>query len=168
MIDKFRGEYAFLSNFFAAETVYEGGLSLPTNEHYYQLCKALSLADAITALRKILDVDIEAGNFCAYYRQISPGQAKRFGRVVKLRDDWKRLDIYFMATGVMAKFWQHPKLQVKLMRTGQEPIVEGNLHHDNYWGNCRCSNCSEKPGQNKLGKILTATRSYFQGMEDVT
>ena len=41
IIDKFDGEYAFLSNFFNSP-ITVGGLLCPTVEHAFQLCKTLS------------------------------------------------------------------------------------------------------------------------------
>jgi len=45
-----------------------------------------------------------------------------------------------------------------LLATGDTKLLEGNRWHDNFWGNCDCPNCRDKPGLNYLGKILMRVR----------
>jgi len=49
-------------------------------------------------------------------------------------------------------------LQVKLLGTERQIIVEGNLWHDNFWGNCTCGRCLHTPGANVLGSLLMCVR----------
>lgn len=165
MIRSFRGKYSFLSNFYVRETNF-GGLVLPSVEHYFQLAKADSMESAITALKKIYK-EVTSENFDQIYYDLRPKMAKRFGRLVSLRPGWKKDCNSFMVTGVMSKYWQHHDLRAQLLETGDEILVEGNTWHDNYWGDCECSKCTGIVGQNTLGRITMATRSYFRGLENV-
>jgi len=58
---------------------------------------------------------------------------------------------------VAAKFDKERTVQM-LLDTGSQELVEGNVWHDNFWGNCTCSKCPE-PGENHLGKLLMKIRS---------
>lgn len=134
MIDKFTGEYRWLSNFYPAEILYDG-LTYPTSEHAYQAAKTL---------------DVKKRQYIANLP--SPGKAKRAGQLVVLRADWEQVKIAVMREIVRAKFSQHPDLRFKLVQTGDEELVEGNTWGDRFWGVCNGS------GQNQLGKILMEVR----------
>lgn len=90
----------------------------------------------------------------------SPGEAKKLGRKVKLRSDWEYVKYQIMNQLVFTKF-AVPYLMDQLCATGNEPIVEENTWHDNYWGSCTCSKCGNR-GKNMLGKILMQTRFFYQ------
>jgi len=60
---------------------------------------------------------------------------------------------------VEQKFNRHPELGRQLLDTHPRLLVEGNYWHDNYWGDCACMKCNQKPGLNKLGKILMRVRA---------
>ena len=51
---------------------------------------------------------------------------------------------------------EHPDLQLKLLQTGDEEIVEGNYWNDTYWGVC------EGVGENHLGKLLMEIREELK------
>ena len=147
MIDEFRGEYRFLSNFYPAEIEYEG-VPYRTTEHAFAAAKTLSSEDRLT---------IAAAE--------TPGQAKRFGRTVKLREDWELVKVSVMADILALKFAEGSKYAEWLLETGDEPLIEGNTWHDNYWGNCFCGTKLEcKPlGRNELGKLLMYRREMLRG-----
>lgn len=168
MIDEFRNEYDFLSNFYICDTDFFGN-NLPSVEHFFQLLKGTSEAYLVVALRKVLpEKTIDQSNFVEVYCSLEPAQAKKFGRLVRLRPDWDQVKDRIMANGVMAKFRNNLDLRDKLIKTGNIPLVEGNWWHDNYWGDCRCYKCVNIPGRNMLGTILMATRAYFQVLGYVT
>ena len=75
-----------------------------------------------------------------------------------MRTDWEEVKDQIMYEIVFAKFAQNPDIAKKLVETGKEPIVEGNLWHDNYWGDCKCDRCKDIKGKNMLGKILMVAR----------
>ena len=77
-IDRFDGEYEFLSSFHSAPVRFEG-MRFPTVEHAYQAAKTSSHEERIA---------IQA---CP-----TPGRAKRMGRRVSVRDDWNDVKIVVM------------------------------------------------------------------------
>lgn len=137
-IDKFDGDYAFLSNFYEAPTVING-ITYPTNEHFFQAMKTEDPEEQ----RKIAEAS-------------TPGQAKRLGRAVKLRDNWDSVRIGWMKFGLEQKFSQHPELAQKLIDTGNAWLIEGNTWHDTFWGQC------DGVGQNNLGALLMALRDELK------
>lgn len=143
MIDFFDGEYAFLSNFYNASCIFEGKF-YPTVEHAFQAAKSLDHAER--------DWIAAAG---------TPGLAKRLGRRVNLRPDWEKIKSDVMEECLHSKFTD-PTLKQKLLATGDEELVEGNYWHDNCWGNCTCEQCANKPGENRLGKLLMEIRKELR------
>lgn len=145
-IDNFDGEFAFLSNFYPSPIV--DGIEFPTVEHYFQAHKTIRYND----FKKIA----AAG---------SPGLAKRLGRSIDLRADWEEVKLPTMKNALRLKF-ADPTLRAKLIATGDAELIEGNLWHDNTWGDCRCARCLDIPGQNQLGKLLMEVRSLVKEEED--
>lgn len=133
MIDKFRGKYFFLSNFYVAPVSY-GGLTYQNNEAAFQAAKTKSKEE------KEKFVDLLAA------------EAKKMGRQVELREDWEEVKTDVMHDICMAKFTQNLLLKEKLLATGTEKLVEGNNHGDKIWG------CVNGEGENRLGKILMQVR----------
>jgi len=142
-VDRFEGEFRFLSNFYPC-SVTIGGIRYPSAEHAYQASKTLEFAirNRIAALP-------------------SPGEAKRYGRRIELRPDWERAKKPVMLVVVLSKFTQNPLLGAQLADTAdmEDPLLtEGNHWHDNYWGSCSCPRCALQPGLNYLGRVLMAVR----------
>jgi ribA/ribD-fused uncharacterized protein len=137
MINEFRGKYFFLSNFYEADILF---LCIPykNNEAAFQAQKVLGLN--------------ERSKFCS----LSPSEAKRLGRSVKLRPDWEELKDDLMYEICKAKFAQNEDLKNKLIATGEEELIEGNVWRDTYWGVCN------GVGLNKLGKILMKVREELK------
>lgn len=133
MIDKFRGKYFFLSNFYIAPVEYRG-LTYQNNEAAFQSAKSKNKKDK----EKFID--------------ILAVEAKKLGRQIELRDDWEDVKIDIMYEVCMAKFTQNLLLKEKLLATGTEELIEGNNHGDTFWG------CVDGKGENHLGKILMKVR----------
>jgi ribA/ribD-fused uncharacterized protein len=140
VIDSFRGEYLFLSNFAAAPTPHRGWL-FPTSEHAFAAAKTDDPA-VITAIRDAPD----------------PARAKEIGRSVRLVDNWEARRFAAMDEVVAAKFTHNPDLAGKLLATDGSLLVEGNTWHDQVWGSCRCDEHRQVPGRNALGIILMSVR----------
>lgn len=132
-IDKFRGEYRFLSNFYSAKTLYEG-IEYPSSEHAFQAAKTTDLRwrRLIAALE-------------------TPAEAKRMGNRVPLRSDWEEVRIDVMRKVIKSKF-SDTELMKKLKATGDAELIEGNTWRDFFWGICNGR------GKNWLGKILMEIR----------
>jgi N-glycosidase YbiA len=133
MINRFNDQYHFLSNFYIHKIEYEG-IKYPSNEHAYQASKSLSE-----------DIRIEISKLS------TPGQAKRIGNSIKLRDNWDQIKYDIMKEIIDIKF-QDFDLMLKLQNTGDEELVEGNYWGDIIWGVCNGI------GSNWLGKILMEIR----------
>ena len=134
---EFQGEYRFLSNFWPAQVTLHEDIYTSV-EHAYQAAKSLDK------------------NTRARIRSMTPGQAKRFGRNVKLRPDWESVKIGIMLDLLKQKF-QSGELRTKLALTKDMKLIEGNRWHDNYWGSCFCSKCKDS-GKNILGRLLMWVR----------
>ena len=137
MIDKFDGDYAFLSNFYYSPFMFQGR-QYPTVEHFFQAHKAKTYEDFISVL-------VEP----------SPKGAKQVGRKIKMREDWDAVKDTIMLEGLRAKF-SIKGLREKLLATGDEELIEGNHWHDTYWGVCN------GVGKNKLGKMLMQVREEIR------
>ena len=133
IIDSFRHEYEFLSNFYEHWFYWEG-LLWPTSENAYQASKATNKVDR----EKVRTTG-------------TPGWAKRIGRQIKMRADWEQVKDKAMYAIVKAKF-SDPVMRKKLLATGNAILIEGNNWGDKYWGQVNGS------GENKLGKILMRVR----------
>lgn len=149
IIDKFNGEYYFLSNFYPCEVHFEG-LTYKSTEAAFQAAK-IKCNDELETLetRKL-------------FTTVSASEAKHMGRHCELRKDWEEVKDNIMETIVKEKFTSHQDLADKLIQTGDSILIEGTTWHDNYWGNCTCSKCKNKQGKNKLGCILMKVRSELQ------
>jgi len=134
-IESFSGEYRFLSNFWMARVTI-GDIDWPTVEHVYQAAKSL-----------------DENDWLIIWNCKTPGQAKRAGNKIKLREDWNQVKLDAMNQFVTAKFEQNPHLMNKLLATGDAELIEGNNWGDTYWGVCRGK------GSNHLGKILMEIRN---------
>jgi len=144
-IDDFRMSNNFLSNFHEHEMEIDGK-KWATVEHFFQAAKTLNEDDSETI-------------------RLAPGpmEAKKLGRIVHLRQDldWEDIKINIMYKALHYKFQDFRYLKA-LLKTGMAELIEGNRHHDNEWGSCKCKRCSRKPGQNLLGILLMKVRSEIR------
>lgn len=133
----FRGDKAFLSNFYPAPVpVAPGGPIVPTVEHAYVWNKTFSPQERAL---------VEACN--------TPGAVKKLGRGLTIRPDWDEVKVGIMTYLVRQKFFLHKDLEERLMATGDEELIEINEWGDTFWGMCNGR------GENWLGKILMDVRS---------
>ena len=137
-VDKFDGEYRFLSNFdahgFISNSVY-----WKTVENFYQANKT------------------EDPKICQLFIELTPAQAKIKGRKIQVRPNWDSIKVFIMVRGVYLKFSNpmNDSILQKLFETGYRELVEKNWWHDAYWGQF------EGEGLNKLGRILMGVREYL-------
>jgi ribA/ribD-fused uncharacterized protein len=144
MINEFRGEYFFLSNFYSKPITYRG-ITYMNNEAAFQAQKTLNPIEKMA------------------FSKFDPSKAKRQGRRVSLRKDWEEIKDDIMYEICKAKFSQNEDLRDKLLATGNEYLEEGTTGwHDNYWGNCSCEKCKNIKGKNILGKILMRVREELR------
>ncbi len=138
MIDRFDGEDFFLSNFYPGDKT--------SLEHAFQSAKTHNPLEKKEIMAKT-----------------TPGKAKRAGRKATLREDWEDMKVLIMWLLMERKF-SNPVLQGLLLATDDEELIEGNRHHDNFWGNCVCSRivCVNTPGKNMSGKLLMGLRKRIK------
>lgn len=137
-IDRFEGDYAYLSNFYPLATPLRmSGIAFPTVEHAFQAAKTLD--------------DDARQNIAA---ATTPGWAKHLGRRVGLRHDWEQIKLEVMRSCVEAKF-RDPWLSKRLIATDPHPLLEGNTWGDRFWG----VDARTGAGFNHLGRILMDVRA---------
>ena len=137
MINYFDGEYAFLSNFYECQVIFDG-ITYQSSEAAFQAQKTLDLSE-----RKRIAT-------------LTPGQSKRAGRKLNLRPDWESAKTKTMYEICKAKFMQNPDLKEKLLETGAEHLEEGNTWGDTFWGTVNGI------GKNRLGCILMQVREELR------
>lgn len=145
IINHFKDEYAFLSNFYICPIIIDNIIYRST-ENFYQAAKS-----------KKLNKDL-----C----MCLPHESKKLDRKLKLRKDWDSIKDNIMYTCILAKFTQHLDLKHQLLNIGSLQLIEGNYWHDNYWGNCYCNRCQKITGKNRLGKILMYIRSQLKDLSE--
>lgn len=143
-ITSFKDAHRFLSNFYQSPVTF-GGLTYPNAEAAFQAQKCG-----------------KEENKVKYTLVKNPVVAKRMGKKEpNLPNNWYEVSYGIMLEIVRAKF-SLPEMKEKLLSTGDAELVEGNNHHDNLWGDCFCSHCVAKIGQNRLGKILMQVRDELK------
>ncbi len=136
-ITRFRDKYRCYSNFHPSIIVDDFGIKYPTVEHVFQASKTLNRNER----RRIA-------------RMKTPAEAKKYGRKVKLRDDWEEVKVSIMKAFVRQKFSNNPALKKILLNSGNAIIEEQNNWSDTFWG------IDERTGkgENHLGRILMEIR----------
>src|SRR5260221_2812636 len=107
----FKDEYRFLSNFWHSPVVYESKI-YPTVEHAYHAAKTIDLEER----KQFQDFEM------------TPGQSKKVGRTVTLRDDWNVIKLNVMQVLVTQKFSKYHELRKKLLE------IDGKIVEGNSWG----------------------------------
>ncbi len=131
---QFRGEYAFLSNFYPCPisiNINETLMHFKCVESAFQACKCPSRAAEFTSL--------------------NGREAKALGRKVKMREDWECIKVATMYKLLSIKFQRNSPLLDKLLEIDTE-IVEENNWGDRFWGVCNGE------GVNTLGRLLMTIR----------
>ena len=138
----FANEYHFLSNFHLCQMEYDG-LSFLCAEAAFQAVKCAKREER------------------ARFQECDGREAKRLGRLVTLRRDWKKIKVQVMRDVLRCKFSQNPELLAQLLDTGSDWLVETNRWHDNFWGDCDCPRCQATTGKNQLGLLLMELRDSY-------
>ena len=132
-INKFAGEYAFLSMSYRYPTEYKG-VTFPSLEHAYHAMKSDNPADWERLSGYIRPVNVRAAS-----------------RTIKMRSDWNMIRDSILLELNMIKF-SDPVLRQKLNDTGDSVLVYDNRDGDQYLG------VFNKVGDNMLGKTLMKIR----------
>lgn len=140
MIDRFDGNYRFLSNFWTIAITFEG-LSFPSVEHAYVAAKTLDQNERV--------------HICHIG---TAREVKAYGQKLQLRPDWDQVKLKIMEDLVRQKFSKSITLRDALVATGTQEIVEGNYWGDKYWG----IDLKTGEGENHLGKIIMKVRDELR------
>jgi N-glycosidase YbiA len=135
--------YGCFSNF-SLHPIYLAGTHWLTVEHYYQSRKFVG-----TQFTDLIP-KIKSAN--------TPEAAAAIGRrpIYAPHSQWREQKCGVMYTAVRQKFWTHHDLQVVLLNTGNQEIVEDSPV-DYFWGCGR-----DRSGANHLGRILMQIRAEIQ------
>lgn len=138
MINRFKDEYRWLSNFYPC-VVKMDGESYPSVEHAYQASKTLDIKK-----RKQFQND-----------NLTSGQAKKLGKTLQIRPDWEDIKLSIMEELLRQKFNQR-LFKIRLIETNNKELIEGNNWGDTFWG------IYNGKGSNHLGKLLMKIRGILQ------
>lgn len=134
MINSFKGEYFFLSNFYPVEILYKKQIFL--------------CVEAAYQASKFTDPKIQS-NFLNKSGSDSKKLAKLHNKYI--RSDWDTRKVSVMEELLRIKF-SNTLLRTRLLDTEGEELVEGNWWGDTFWGVCNGE------GENHLGKLLMKIR----------
>ncbi len=133
IISDFSGEYAFLSNAYNANVLYDG-LLYKNAESAYQAQKT-----NCESLRKV-------------FTETSASEAKELGKQLVLRNDWD--PVLVMKSVVYEKFYQNPEIRTLLLNTKNAIFAPEGI--GKFWG------VEDGKGRNILGMILMNVRDELK------
>ena len=131
---QFKDEYAFLSNDFSAEVVYEG-ITYPCATSAFLASKT----DDLSERKSISSMSLE--------------KAKQKYNAKLGGSEWEDHKAEIMEEIIWLKFQQHPDLMKRLIATGNLKMINGSKK-DKFWG----VNLITWEGENHLGQILMKVR----------
>lgn len=135
IIGPFVGQFFVYSNFYMHPVTF-GGLTYKSNEHAFQAAKTLHVGQR------------EQIAYLPY-----PGDAKKYGRRLSLREDWEDVKFTVMEMLIRQKFSDKSYSVMKqLVDTGDRHMEEINTWSDRVWGTVNGK------GENNLGKTLMKIR----------
>jgi len=97
-------------------------------------------------------------------RSVSPQEAKILSKKIVVRPEWEKVKLAVMELLDTRKFQSNSDLLEKLLATENKTLIEGNVWHDNFWGDCGCPKCKNIRGLNHAGQILMLVRGLLCGM----
>lgn len=155
VINSFRGEHYFLSNYYTAPFTWQG-MSFHSAEQAFAYAKTNyndKPASRNLSQRAILEAT-------------TPGEAKKLGRKVSIDlDEWEKNKVMHMRSIVHAKFMTAGNaIAGQLINTGATMLVEGNDWGDKFWG--RCKEGDKWVGLNTLGVILMEERGWWSRSDE--
>lgn len=112
------------------------GIRYKSVENYYQAQKTLDR------------------NMQATIAIVSPSEAKKIGKSLKIREDWEDVKQQIMEYGLINKFLVQDSAY-QLLDTKDEVLIEWNNWNDKIWG----VSIKDNKGANLLGKMLMQLRS---------
>jgi ribA/ribD-fused uncharacterized protein len=141
IVNSFRGDFEYLSNFSKHGFVDKNGRRWKTVEHFYQSMKT-------NDEKEMLQVQ----------NAKTPTIAKLLGRKITLRKEWNDVKVDVMREALRLKFDQNDEIRQRLKSTAGYVLIEGNNWGDTFWGEV------DGKGLNILGKLLMELRDYYLKM----
>jgi len=141
IVNSFRGDFEYLSNFSNYGFVDKNGRRWKTVEHFYQSMKT-------NDEKEMLQVQ----------NAKTPTLAKSLGKKVTLRKEWDNVKVDTMREALRLKFDQNDEIRQRLRGTAGYVLIEGNNWGDTFWGEVNGK------GLNILGKLLMELREYYLKM----
>ena len=135
-IERFAGQYRFLSNFYPCNVMLDG-VSYPSTENAYQAAKTIMHHERLR------------------FTVLTAAAAKKLGRRIRIRADWESVKLGVMLDLLRKKF-ARGAIRDQLIATGDAELIEGNTWNDTYWGVCN------GVGENMLGKLLMQVRAELE------
>lgn len=148
-ITSFRGDYAFLSNFYRRGTGIDSSLATDFLEIRYKGRYFYTTEAAYMSEKNDTD---EWKDFCSTNSD-QPGKVKRYSKSIPLVGNWDRIKVQVMHEVLCEKFNQDNLFRM-LKQTEGKVIIEGNSWKDEFWG----VNQSTGQGLNVLGLLLMSLR----------
>jgi ribA/ribD-fused uncharacterized protein len=145
VIDKFDGEFRFLSNFWPCK-IQVKELVFDSVEAAYQACKCANEADR------------------AQFVGMNAGAAKRLGQQIEIRPDWDEQRLKVMAFCLKQKFAPGSELANKLIDTYPNFLIEGDYWNDTYYWNDAFWGVCNGVGDNRLGLMLMKIRDHLDDL----
>lgn len=143
MINRFKGEYNWLSNMASCKPFIVQGITYNSVENFYQASKTQNVGIKLKMSK------------------MNPFEARNYGQAITKRNDWEKIKDEIMLFGLKEKFSQ-PTYKNLLINTGTKDLIEGNYHGDTYWG----VNLETGKGKNKLGNMIMDIRiSIYEQLE---
>ncbi|MCC7246955.1 MAG: NADAR family protein [Saprospiraceae bacterium] len=144
MIEHFRDEHRWLSNFYPCIILFRGK-RYPSVEYAYMSAKS---------------DDKSWKRMCADTR-VKQGEIKKKSRHLTLVANWDDIKVDVMRTCLELKFAQEP-FKTWLLETGEIHLQEGNTWGDTFWGVDETTG----EGQNMLGQLIMEIRQQIQSTDN--
>lgn len=143
MINSFRGEYKYLSNFYPCAIKYNGNMFESTEAAYMS-----AKNDDPEWLKYCMDP------------QNTPAMIKKKSYSITIRPNWDDMKLSVMEEVLRYKFFKHRGLGDMLLATGHQNLVEGTTWNDRFWG----VDVTVTPniGENHLGRLLMKLRDELR------
>lgn len=143
--------YYHFTNFASSSILDEDNLSYPTAEHYFQAQKFSDphIAQRVRKAPSAREVFNLANGKNGQYRN-------------EIKKNWHAISSLVMLEAQLYKYAQNPELLKELLATGDRLLIEDAGPRDSIWGNGQKGSTTDEAGENRLGKILMATRSAFR------
>jgi ribA/ribD-fused uncharacterized protein len=140
MINEFREEYRWLSNFYPCDIELDG-IKFKSVENAYMSAKS------------------DNPEWKEYCRTELAKDVKEKSKEIELIENWDEIKVKVMKKCLIQKFNQFP-LKQKLLATENQNIVEGTMWHDTFWG----VDLKVDPnyGENMLGRLIMSIRSKLK------